>query len=44
MKLFFSRKTKNSPHHPVAFGNNVIKKYIHHKHLFGHCLRFKTRL
>ena len=33
MKLFFSRKTKNSSHPPVAFNNNIIKKYPHHKHL-----------
>ena len=32
-KVVFSRKTKNSSHPPVAFNNNVIKKYPHHKHL-----------
>ena len=29
----FSKKNKNSSHPPVAFNNNVIKKYPHHKHL-----------
>ena len=33
MKLFFSSKTKNSSHLPVAFNNNTIKKYPHQKHL-----------
>ena len=33
MKLFLSRKTKNSSHVSVAFNNNDINKYPHHKHL-----------
>ena len=33
MKFIFLKKTKNSSHPPVAFNNNVIKKYPHHKHL-----------
>ena len=32
-EVIFSRKTKNNSHRPVAFNNNVIKKYPHHKHL-----------
>ena len=32
-EVIFSRKTKNNSHPPVAFNNNVIKKYPHHKHL-----------
>ena len=32
-EVIFSRKTKNSSHPPVAFNNNVIMKYPHHKHL-----------
>ena len=32
-KVIFSRKTKNSSYPPVAFNNNVIKKYPHYKHL-----------
>ena len=32
-EAFFPRKTKNSSHLPVAFNNNDIKKYPHHKHL-----------
>ena len=32
-EIIFSRKTKNSSHPPVAFNNNAIKKYPHHKHL-----------
>ena len=31
MKLFFLEK--NSSHSPVAYNNNAIKKYPHHKHL-----------
>ena len=30
---FFLEKQKNSSHHPVAFNDNDIKKYPHHKHL-----------
>ena len=33
MKLIFSGKTNNSSHPLVAFNNNDIKKYHHHKHL-----------
>ena len=33
MRVFFLEKQKNSSHPPVAFNNNVIKKYPHHKHL-----------
>ena len=32
-EVYFSKKTKNSSHPPVAFNSNVIKKYPHHKHL-----------
>ena len=32
-EVIFSRKTNNSSHPPVAFNNNDIKKYPHHKHL-----------
>ena len=33
MRVFFLEKQKDSSHPPVAFNNNVIKKYPHHKHL-----------
>ena len=32
-EVIFSRKTRNSCHPPVAFNNNEIKKYPHHKYL-----------
>ena len=32
-EVIFPRKTKNSFHSHLAFNNNVIKKYPHHKHL-----------
>ena len=32
-EVILSRKTKNSSHPPVAFNNNVVKKYSNHKHL-----------
>ena len=32
-EVIFSRKTKISSHPPVAFNNNDLKKYPHHKHL-----------
>ena len=31
--VIFSRTTKSSAHHPVAFNNNDIKKYPQHKQL-----------
>ena len=32
-EVIFSRKRNSSSHPPVAFNNNDIKKYPHHKHL-----------
>ena len=33
MKVLLLEKQKNSSNPPVAFNNNVIKKYPHHEHL-----------
>ena len=32
-EVIYCRKTNNSSHSPVAFNNNDINKYPHHKHL-----------